>query len=49
MLKIISFLVKELNEDNMDAVVNQATFQNMKLHLQANYVCVLKQNQGNNK
>lgn len=28
--QIISFLEKELSEEEVDAVVNQATFQNMK-------------------
>ena len=36
MLKISSFLEKELSEEDLDAVVNQATFQNMKLDPQAN-------------
>lgn len=34
-LKISSFLEKELSEEDLDAVVNQATFENMKLDPQA--------------
>lgn len=41
-LKISSFLEKELSEEDLDAVVNQATFQNMKLDPQANYDYILK-------
>ncbi|XP_005073336.1 amine sulfotransferase [Mesocricetus auratus] len=36
-LKICSFLEKELSEDNVDAVVRQSTFQNMKRDPRANY------------
>ncbi|XP_058938954.1 amine sulfotransferase-like [Kogia breviceps] len=41
-LKISNFLEKELSEEDLDAVVNQATFQNMKLDPQANYKHILK-------
>ena len=42
MLKISSFLEKELSEEDLDAVVNQAVFQNMKVDPQANYDSILK-------
>ncbi|OWK01385.1 hypothetical protein Celaphus_00018827, partial [Cervus elaphus hippelaphus] len=45
-LKISSFLEKELSEEDLDAVVNQATFQNMKLDPQANYDSILKNEVG---
>ncbi|EPY74567.1 hypothetical protein CB1_001970005 [Camelus ferus] len=41
-LKINHFLEKELSEEDLDAVVNQATFQNMKYNPQANYDGILK-------
>ncbi|XP_010860266.1 PREDICTED: amine sulfotransferase-like [Bison bison bison] len=41
-LKISSFLEKELSEEDLDAVVNQAVFQNMKVDPQANYDSILK-------
>ncbi|TEA32478.1 amine sulfotransferase-like [Orcinus orca] len=41
-LKISSFLEKELSEEDLDVVVNQATFQNMKLDPQANYDYILE-------
>uniref|UniRef100_A0A8B9WNE6 Sulfotransferase n=1 Tax=Bos mutus grunniens TaxID=30521 RepID=A0A8B9WNE6_BOSMU len=41
-LKISSFLEKELSEEDLDAVVNQAAFQNMKVDPQANYDSILK-------
>ncbi|CAH6778213.1 amine sulfotransferase [Phodopus roborovskii] len=41
-LKICGFLGKELNEDDMDAVVRQATFQNMKRDPRANYDNVIR-------
>uniref|UniRef100_A0A4X1V6N1 Sulfotransferase n=1 Tax=Sus scrofa TaxID=9823 RepID=A0A4X1V6N1_PIG len=41
-LKISSFLEKELSEEDLDAVVKQAAFENMKLDLQANYDHIIK-------
>ncbi|XP_025150833.2 amine sulfotransferase-like [Bubalus kerabau] len=45
-LKISSFLEKELSEEDLDAVVNQAAFQNMKVDPQANYDSILKNDIG---
>ena len=42
MLKISSFLEKELSEEDLEAVVRKATFQNMKFDPQANYDHVIK-------
>ncbi|VTJ78852.1 Hypothetical predicted protein, partial [Marmota monax] len=41
-LKICRFLEKELSEEVVDTVVNQATFQNMKTNPQANYHDIIK-------
>ncbi|XP_005596953.1 amine sulfotransferase-like [Equus przewalskii] len=41
-LKISSFLEKELSEEDLEAVVRKATFQNMKFDPQANYDHVIK-------
>ncbi|KAM5256138.1 LOW QUALITY PROTEIN: amine sulfotransferase-like [Ctenodactylus gundi] len=41
-LKISRFLEKELSEADVDTVVTQAMFQNMKLNPQANYSDILK-------
>nr|XP_021484281.1 amine sulfotransferase-like [Meriones unguiculatus] len=41
-LKICSFLEKELSEKDMDAVVRQAMFQNMKSDPRANYDDIIK-------
>ncbi|XP_052020172.1 amine sulfotransferase-like [Apodemus sylvaticus] len=40
-LKIYSFLEKELSEEDVDAVVRQATFQTMKSDPRANYECII--------
>ncbi|XP_037374666.1 amine sulfotransferase-like [Talpa occidentalis] len=40
--KISRFVEKDLNEDDIDAIVNQATFQNMKSDPRANYKAILK-------
>lgn len=42
MLQIIRFLGKELSEEDVDDIVNQATFETMKSIPQANYVHVAK-------
>ena len=42
MLKISSFLEKELSEEDLDAIVNQAAFKNMKVDPQANYDSILQ-------
>ncbi|XP_077015566.1 amine sulfotransferase-like [Tamandua tetradactyla] len=41
-VKLCSFLEKELSEEDLDTVVRQATFQNMKDDPQANYDIILK-------
>ncbi|ERE85552.1 amine sulfotransferase-like protein, partial [Cricetulus griseus] len=41
-LKICSFMEKELSENDVDTVVRQATFQNMKSDPRANYNNVIK-------
>nr|XP_048281053.1 amine sulfotransferase-like [Myodes glareolus] len=45
-LKICSFLEKELSEEDIDAVVRQATFQNMKSDLRANYEDIIREEIG---
>ncbi|XP_075801826.1 amine sulfotransferase-like isoform X1 [Microtus pennsylvanicus] len=45
-LKICSFLEKELSEEDVDAVVRQATFQNMKSDPRANYEDIIKKEIG---
>ncbi|XP_052020504.1 amine sulfotransferase-like [Apodemus sylvaticus] len=45
-LKICSFLEKELSEEDVDAVVRQATFQNMKSDPLANYKYIIKHELG---
>lgn len=42
MLKISRFLEKELSEADVEAIVKQATFQNMKSDPKANYDEILK-------
>ena len=46
MLKICSFLEKVLSEKDVDAVVRQATFQNMKSDLRANYEDIIREEIG---
>ena len=46
MLKICSFLEKELSEEDVDAVVRQATFQKMKADPRANYEHIIKDELG---
>ncbi|XP_004422444.1 PREDICTED: amine sulfotransferase-like [Ceratotherium simum simum] len=45
-LKISSFLEKELSDEDVEAIVKQATFQNMKFDPQANYQHLLKHEWG---
>ncbi|XP_041510307.1 amine sulfotransferase-like [Microtus oregoni] len=45
-LKICSFLEKELSKEDVDAVVRQATFQNMKSEPRANYDDIIKKEIG---
>ncbi|XP_028638513.1 amine sulfotransferase-like isoform X2 [Grammomys surdaster] len=45
-LKICSFLKKELSEEDVDAVVRQATFQNMKSNPLANYNYIMNNEVG---
>uniref|UniRef100_A0A8C6I9C0 Sulfotransferase n=1 Tax=Mus spicilegus TaxID=10103 RepID=A0A8C6I9C0_MUSSI len=45
-LKICSFLEKELSEEDVDAVVRQATFQKMKADPRANYEHIIKDELG---
>lgn len=42
MLKISRFLEKELSEEDVEAIVKQSTFQNMKSDPKANYDEILK-------
>ena len=46
MLKISSFLERQLNEEDVEDVVKQATFENMKFDPQANYEQILKHDLG---
>ncbi|XP_008565965.1 PREDICTED: amine sulfotransferase-like [Galeopterus variegatus] len=45
-LKISGFLEKELSEEDVDAIVRQATFQSMKYDPQANYNLILQKEVG---
>lgn len=45
-LNVCKFLGKELSEEDMDAVVRQATFENMKNDPRANYDSLLKDKYG---
>nr|XP_060473204.1 amine sulfotransferase-like [Panthera onca] len=44
--KVCKFLGKELSEEEMDAIVRQATFQNMKYDPRANYKNIIKTRYG---
>lgn len=46
MLKISHFLEKELSEEDVEAIVKQATFQNMKSDPIANYEDIMRKEVG---